>query len=537
MFDTFVLHALTREIEENLTSMRVQRVLSPAPMTFLLRFRKDRQLLISLDASRCYGSILGEDDKESDQPTPYSIYLRKMLQGAKLVRAEQRALDRVLDLTFLATTPTLEKVTVHLIAEFMGRHANLIFTDAQYQILQALKYTPHLSESQHIVRIGKFYSDMPSDKEHPLTSLLPSSSFKQVGGYSPRLMRLLPEEIKERPMREISAWLLGSEDFTLFIGDDGRPFDYHRFTSEIFVATHFPTISEAMNAFYRELSKKEHTSAAKRRLEQILARRMERAERKLALQLQEMEEAKGAKEFKEAADILLANLYSLPNRAARVEVYDFYKEEMRTLALKERLTIRENAALLYKQYEKSQRAKRLIEEQIEKSRREIDILGQLRYDLSIASSAAEIASAESAASSEGYLPVRKSKKVLPLSGPRVYCYADARYLVGRSGAQNLELTMRHGERDHLWFHAKDIPGSHVVLELKEEEATSEQLHFGAKLAAFYSKSQGSPVSVDRTELRHVRRQKGGPQGSVTYVKQRSIIAGAGAEEILPYEKK
>ena len=537
MFDTFVLNSLIDELNKNILSYRLQRVLSPSQYSYILRFRRDKQLLISLDPSRCYAGMMGGEQKEVDSPTPFSTYLRRTLSNAKLLRIAQRAFDRVLELTFSASTPTMDRIELRLIIELMGRHSNMIVTDDEGRILQALKYTPHMSESQHIVRIGRLYEDLPSNREHPLESTLLSSQYKDVAGYTPKLMRLLPEEIKARPIDEISQWILAQEKFSMYIDEEGKPYDFHRFENPSLSFISFPTLSSLIEAYYQSLSRREHSSAYKRRFEQILNTRKDRIERKLQKQLQELDQAKDANQFKETADILLAALYSLPKRAASVEVYDFYREQLRVITLNEKYTVSQNAQLFYKNYEKAKRAKKIIESQLQKSRDEYDRLEQLRYDLSMASSVSDLQEIEEALISEAFLPKSTKKKPPQKSKPRRFEYQGATYLVGKNAVQNNEITFRSPRRDYLWFHAKDIPGSHVVLLQTEEETTEEQLFFGAQLAAYFSKDPQTRVQVDVTQLKHVRKQRGSALGRVTYTNQRSIIAEGKAEDILLLEKK
>lgn len=537
MFDTFVLHALIDEINKNVLSYRLQRIISPGPMSLILRFRKDLQIFFSLDPSRCYATMISSEQKESDSPTPFSQYLKKSLQGARLLGVRQRAFDRVMEIHFLASTPTMDRVELKLIIELMGRHSNVIVTDAQDMILQALRYTPHLSESPHVVRIGRQYIDMPTGKENPLTSELPSSRYKEVGGFTPKLMRLLPGQIKEQSLSEIANWLLTQHDYALYVDEDKKAYDFHRFSNDSLQYISYPTISSLIEAYYQALSRRESSGAYKRRFEQMINTRLERVERKLQKQRQELDQAKDAHHLKEAGDILFAHLYSLPKRAASVEVHDFYHDRMRVIELNEKFTISQNAQRYYKNYEKAQRANKIIESQLKKSQEEYERLEQLRYELSITEGFSDIREIEQALIAEGYLPGTGKKTSQAPSKPRKFIYEGVTYLVGKNASQNNDITFRQPQRDFLWFHAKDIPGSHVVLQQSEDKVTDDQLLFGAKLAAYFSKEPKNKIEVDVTQLKYVKKIRGSSLGKVTYTNHRTIITQGSAEDIFLHEKK
>ncbi len=536
MFDTFILNSLIEELNHNLLSYRLQRVLSPGPMSYILRFRKDRQLLLHLDPSRCFAALAGDEVKETDSPTPFSIYLRRNLQNAKLISIKQRAFDRVMELSFLASTPTFDKRILKLIIELMGRHSNMILTDENDRIIQALKYTPHLSETQHIIRIGKTYRDMETGKEDPLSSSLASTNYKEASGFTPKLMRLLPDEIKALNLSEISNWLIRQNRFSLYLDPNGNPYDFHRFENPTLSFVSFPTVSSLILSYYQTRSRQEHSLSHKRRFEQIINTRIERVERKLQKQRRELDQAMDADSLKQIGDILLSSLHLLPKRGNQVEVYDYYSDEMRNIELNDKFSVSQNAQQYYKRYEKAKRAKSMIEEQLENSQQEYRRLEQLRFDLSLSTDYSDLRLIEQELIHEGYLPKTNNKPSVSVSKPRRFEYLGAVYLVGKNASQNNEITFRTKDRSFLWFHAKDIPGSHVILLQSEEDSSSDQLLFGAKLAAYFSRDHQTRVQVDYTQLKYVKKHRGANLGNVYYTNQRSILTDVKASEILIYEK-
>lgn len=106
-------------------------------------------------------------------------------------------------------------------------------------------------------------------------------------------------------------------------------------------------------------------------------------------------------------------------------------------------------------------------------------------------------------------------------------------LVGRSAADNDKLTLRHGRSGDLWLHARDVPGSHVLLRPPPgSQPTSEALLDAATLAAWHSQSRGEPtIDVTWTERRHVGKTRGAPAGRVTVSRGRTLSVRVESERV------
>ena len=132
---------------------------------------------------------------------------------------------------------------------------------------------------------------------------------------------------------------------------------------------------------------------------------------------------------------------------------------------------------------------------------------------------------------------KKKRTSLKTSKPRVFVFEGYRFEVGKNNRQNDEIRKKVKNKNFVWFHSKDLPGSHVILHEKLESASQEALSFGAKLAAYYSRAQGEGVTVDYTSLSKVSKPSGSQAGFVNYFDAKQIYTAASAEEILPFEKK
>ena len=533
MFDHYIVKSLAEEIDMHLKGYHVQKIWARNHENFILKFKGDAYLLLNLSPQKPHARIEKEKGDIQDLSFPFLLALRKTLESAKLISCEQIENDRILLLRFQGRSITLDPKVYHLYLEFMGRHCNGILTEEDHTILYAYKQTPYEAESEHLVRAGYSYRPPSQSKPSPIGS---KDSFDQAlhyQGFYKKLLKLLPNEIKMKQLGEIHQWIANKRDFTLYLDEDGQVKDLHQFLNPSLRHVQYQSLSELLAAFF---GAEKTTNRSSGHLKKILHNRHALVEEKIGKLVLAKEKSEKGEDYKRKGELLLAYLHSMEGSPSEVELIDYYEERPVTIALDPRKTPLQNAQQFYRLYEKLQRSRPMITEQLEKAKEEKKVLEQLLFNLDQVDTPLEMQEMAEEMAEIGLLKETK-KKAKQISKPRLFLYKGYTFEVGKNNQQNDELRKKTKNKNFLWFHAKHVPGSHVLLHLEEKDLTEDAVLFGAKLASFYSRAKGAPIPIDYTTLSKVHKPKGTPSGFVIYKGESTVLMEARAEEILPYEKK
>lgn len=533
MFDHYIVASLAQEIQQELLGYRIQKVWARNHETYLLKVKGDAYLLLDLSPQKCHARIDNEKGEIQDQSFPFLLALRKTIEGAKLLSAKQIQHDRILCLEFLGRSVTLDPKVYRLYLEFMGRHGNAVLCDEDDKILYAFKQTPYEADNPHPIRGGYPYLPPQQSKPSPDFSDEDSSKLLNYRGFYKKLLHLLPEDIKELPIDEINQWIASQNSYTLYLDHQGQVYDLHQFTNSNYRHLVFSRLSELLAAYFGAEKSKGKT---KSHFEKILANRHSLVREKINKLSLSLENTKKSEDYKRKGELLLAYLHSIQGSPKEVELVDYYEDKPVVIELDPTKSPLQNAQLFYKNYEKLQRSIPMIEEQLDKAKGEKRSLEQLLYSLEEIETPLELQEIIEEMATMGLLQAKK-KKMHQTSKPRSFIYKEHLYQVGKNNQQNDELRQKAKNKNYLWFHAKHVPGSHVLLHLEQNQATKEALIFGAKLASYYSKAKGASIEVDYTRIQEVHKPKGAPPGFVIYRGESTVTVSADAEEILPYEKK
>lgn len=533
MFDHYIVASLAKEIQESLVGIRLQKIWSQNQQAFLLKFKSNAFFLIDLSPQKCHGRLVKSKIETQDLPQPFLLALRKNLEGAKLLDCQQIHNDRTLCLSFQGRTLTYDSVVYKLYLEFMGRHGNAIITDNENTILYAYKTTPFESQSNHIIRPGRNYEPLRHAKKDPTGSKESSEAILDYAGFYKKLIRLLPQDILAQSVGEIHQWISSSSDFRIYLDSEGDSIDFHQFNNDKKRSLSYPDLSTLLDAYYgSEKSKNKKLRHAKR----ILNNRLKVTEEKIDKLKDNLTKTEEAEKHKLMGELLLAYLHEIEGKSDQVELIDYYKNEPIIISLDPIKTPLENAQAYYKKYEKLIRSRPALKEQLSLAVKELFSLEQLLFDVEQVESNSEVDDIYEELEKMNLIQKQKRKKTIKIS-PRVFIYNNLRYEVGKNNKQNDEIRKKVKNKNFVWFHAKNIPGSHVVLHEEIHKASREDLLFGAKLASYYSKTKGELVTVDYTSLSKVKKPKSSAPGFVSYHGENQINVNAVAEEILPFEKK
>ena len=291
------------------------------------------------------------------------------------------------------------------------------------------------------------------------------------------------------------------------------------------------SFSRLMDDFYMQRRGEELKKNLSASLKKTLENHRARLERKLGKQKQELLTAQNREKLKKNADLIMANIYAIRSGDDKAVVTDFFDEGMPsvTITLDAELSPQQNAQLLYKRYARMKNAEQALTAQIELGEGELAYIDSLLYSLELASGEKDIRELTAEAAQAGYVKkasTKKQKAEKPGAiAPRRYVTSGGFALLrGRNNRENDQLTMRMAKGNDLWFHARNIPGSHVIMSLEGREPQVSDIEEAAALAAFFSKAGASPrVPVDYTRAKRVKKPQGARPGMVNYFEFQTIL--------------
>ncbi|HEX3018488.1 MAG TPA: NFACT RNA binding domain-containing protein [Caproicibacter sp.] len=570
--DGAFLRHLKREIEETALGAKVDKIYQPNRDELVLSLRAHTgtfKLLMSARANSArinFTKYLPENPKE---PPMLCMLLRKRLTGARLSEVRQPGLERMLCLDFGTVNELGDEITLTLVMEVMGRYSNIILVDGEGKIIDALKRVDAAMSSERLVLPGIPYRlPPPQDKLCLLTAgrdeivervcsvpdgtELSKALLSSLQGVSPVVCRELQHrtgrgrDLKIAEMtpelKERLSFFLGRLADTLnnidgspymAVGQSRKPMDFSFFSIEQYgtaaIVSRMGSFSELLDAFYGERDRIERMHIRSQDLLRILTTASDRLSRKINNQQAELERCAKRDELRVCGDLLSANLYRLEKGQSCVELQNFYEESqpMVKIRLDPAHTPSQNAQKYYKEYRKAKTAEEILTVQIEGAKQELAYLDTVFEELSRAANERDLSEIRAELTEQGYIRAQKgAKKQNQTQGAMQFRSSDGfQILVGRNNRENDILTLKQAKKTDLWFHTKNIPGSHVVLFLQGKKVTPGAISDAAMLAACFSRGrESSNVAVDYTEVRHVSKPQGSKPGMVIYVNNKTIFA-------------
>lgn len=574
--DGAFLRHIKQELEEKLLGARVDKIHQPNREEVLVAFRTREaayKVLFSARANSARVHFTAIPLENPKQPPMLCMLLRKKLQGAKLVAIRQPELERLLHFDFDCINELGDHVTLTLTMEIMGRYSNIILTDEEGKIVDALKRVDAEMSSQRLVLPGlSYHLPPPQNKLCPLVTssqqvvealnALPKDMELSKGylavlqGVSPIVCRELAHQVGRG--RELTVKTMDEEQVFragffyqqmrdtveavsgkpfMAASPQGKPMDFsfleiHQYGTAA-VVKEAESFSQLLDEFYRERDKQERMRVREQDLLKLLSTHSERLSRKINAQRGELEQCAGRDGLRVAGDLISAQMYQMEKGAESVEIPDFYQEGSPLVRIKldPALTPSQNAQKYYKEYRKAKTAEEKLTEQIELAGKELEYLESVLDALAWAETERDLAEIRAELQEQGYLRKLRSKKEKPaaVSAPMKFTTSDGfTVLVGRNNRQNDRLTLKTANNNDIWFHTKNIPGSHTVLVTQGREPTETAMEEAALLAAQHSRAKdSSQVPVDYTQIRYVSKPQGAKPGMVIYVNYKTLYVTPG----------
>ena len=560
-FDACMMRAVLSEFSREFPEAKIEKVLQPRndEIDMMIHHGRSSRRLVFNVGPNAPRLQLSDRQKENPLKAPmFCMLLRKYFLGAKIISVTQPGFDRIAEFKVACYDEMGFATEKMIVCEIMGKYANLIILDAEKKILAALKIIDFASSSVRQVLPGlKYQIPAMADKIIPLEidedlfykklSEYPSERTAEkfitstYSGIATQIARELVYRacghtdtpvcnIDPRSLWSVfSSWqrLLIAEEYTptIVFDSEGKPIDYSymdiTYLGDNVDKRTYTRLSDMLDTYFEEKDRLEHIHQRAHDLTTLLNNAEARTERKLGIQRQSLLDADKGEEYKRNADLITANLYRLERGMSSFTTMDYYDESCPEIeiALDTRLSPSQNAQKLYKLYNKCKTAKTVLADQIKIWESELRYLESVRQFLSRAECEQDVVEIRDelyrsgyASKLRGYVPPKKIQ-----SAPhRLYTSGGYQLLVGRNNLQNDNLTFKVAGKGDLWFHTKDIPGSHVIMLCDGEEPSEQDYTEAASVAAKYSKATGDLVAVDYTRVKNIKKPGGSKPGFVIY---------------------
>lgn len=569
--DGAFLRHIKKELEENLLNSKVDKIYQPSKDEIILSMRSREgatKLLLSARANSPRINITAYSPENPKVPPMLCMLLRKKLSGARLRAIRQPELERLLMLDFEGTNELGDIVMMTLAVEIMGQYSNIIFIDSDSNIIDAVKRVDATMSSQRLVLPGMKYEMPPkqnklcvltADAEEivkaveilPKNMALSKALLAVIQGISPIICREIEyltgrgadvfsheidDELRTRLLyflkRTINSICDCSGEPYIIIDQSKKPVDFtfedisQYGSGKSFKETQ--TFCELLDKYYSERDAIERIRSKSDDLNKMLSSTANRLIKKIYLQGEELKSCDDREHYRICGDLIQANLYRIPKGASECEVENFYDENLAKIKIKlnPAISAAANSQKYYKNYQKAKTAEQILKVQIEKAEEELDYISSVFDSLSRAETERELNEIRAELTEQGYLKSKGKKQRQEAIMPPLEFTSKSGFkiLVGRNNKQNDKLTLKQADKNDLWFHAKDIPGSHTVIITNGIEPDEETVLFAAELAAAHSKAkEAGKVPVDYTKIRYVSKPQGSKPGMVIYKNQKTMF--------------
>lgn len=543
-FDGFFLHHMVEELRTELLNGRIQKINQPFDQELVLQIRSNRKShRLLLSAHPVFGRIqLTESTFENPaQPSTFIMVLRKYLQGAVIESIEQIENDRIVEITVSNKNEIGDHIQATLIIEIMGKHSNILLVDkSSHKILEVIKHIGFSQNSYRTLLPGATYIAPPSTESLNPFMVKDEKLFEilQTQELTAKNLQNLFQGLGKDTATELERQLLNDKlaTFRNFFGQETEPcltdksFSCVPFSSK--TAENFDSLSQLLDIYYKDKAERDRVKQQASELIRRVENELQKNRQKLKKQEKELLATENAEEFRQKGELLTTFLHQVPNDQDQVILENYYTNQPITIALDKALTPNQNAQRYFKRYQKLKEAVKYLTDLIEETKATILYLESVETVLNQAG-LDEIAEIREELIQTGFIRRKQREKIQKRQKPEQYLASDGKTIiyVGRNNLQNEELTFKMSRKEELWFHAKDIPGSHVVIS-GNLNPTDEVKTDAAELAAYFSKGRLSNlVQVDMIEVKKLNKPTGGKPGFVTYTGQKTLRVTPDPEKI------
>ena len=584
--DGIVINALAFELNQKLEGGRVDKIHQPEHSEIIMHIRskgENHKLLICANPSLARIHTTNTSKENPQSPPMFCMLMRKHLSGGKILRVYQEKFERIVKIDIEAYDEMGFLSVKTLVVEIMGKHSNIILVGADSRIIDSINHVDITVSSVRQVLPGLIYECPPDQgKKNPLAADVDEISSMIKANDEPVSRQIMSGFMGISPLvaNEITYRATGScdtlgadvppavrqrcaqcmvnifekirnGDYTPAIYTDNltkKPIDFNALEisqySGVAKAEFFESMNCAVEAYYTQKATRENIKQKTGDLLKVVNSNLDRCRKKLQLQLEILEKCKGRDKYKTYGDLITSYIYMIKQGMKEITVQNFYIDDCPDvkIPLMWDLTPAENAQRYYKRYNKDKTAEIETEKQKKLNEVEIDYLESVQDSILKADNSREIAEIREELTEQGYLRLRgrhNKKAVKKVFEPMHFVSSDGYDIyVGKNNKQNDYLTLKMARSTDIWFHTKNIHGSHTIIKTTDAMTVPDRTYEEAAcLAAYYSRGKASQsVPVDYTEVKNVKKPTGAKPGMVIYVNYNTMYVTPNEEMVEKLKK-
>ena len=561
--DAITLALLAKELDSELQGARIDKIHQPSKDEIVMHMRKrdgNIKLLISARSGSARVCITKESFENPQVPPSFCMLMRKYFAGAKFVAANSIKGERIIMLSFTATSEMGDTVELDLAVELMGRYANIVAINNQGKVIDAMKRVDADASSVRQLLPGLTYKLPPNrdnphlidetkqvlDKVFAFDAPLNTAFMKNTLGIGPVIAR----EIAYRGLgdRDVYAAYLNDEQrqsvkdavdtvvgyynnpqYTTVYDESGKPSEFSFMPLMQYgglPTKKYESLNVLLDEYYAQKDRAERLRQKGKDLYRLTQTLTERTQRKQVARKEELEESRDSEKYKIYGELLTANLWQLEKGMKSIKVLNYYTNEEITIPLDVKLNGNQNAQKYYKEYKKRQTAVKMLTDLIKQGEIELEYLKSINYAVQEAQNEAELMAIRSELHGAGYIKYYKQrdKKQKPQDFIKYISSDGFLICVGRNNLQNDKLTMKTARGKDMWFHTKKAPGSHVVVISEGADIPLRTQNEAAMLAVHHSSLKDSArVEIDYTFVKNIKKTNDLKPGMVIYDTYESAV--------------
>lgn len=563
--DGFVISNLVQELNEKLINGRISKIAQPESDELLFTIKSSQgqfRLAISASASLPFVYLTGQNKPSPITAPNFCMVLRKHIANGRITRIYQPQMERIIHFEVEHLDEMGDLCTKTLIVELMGKHSNIIFCNQEGIIIDSIKRVSAMMSSVREVLPGREYC-IPAtqgDKFNPLEITedkfmkhvmakplsITKAVYSSLTGFSPLLASELCHRASidgdmatdslntdgKKHLFNHFTWMMDDVKHNAYqpniIYNGKEPVEFSCFTLSQFADYHtknFASISEVLEQYYADRNQFTRIRQKSVDLRKIVTTALERSRKKYQLQQKQLKDTEKREKYKVYGELIHTYGYGLAEGARQLEALNYYTNEMITIPLDENLSAMENAKRYFDKYNKQKRTFEALTTLLETTKAEITHLESIATFLDIARTEDDLIQMKEELTDFGYIRRKRTdRKTKIKSRPFHYRSSDGYDIfVGKNNYQNDELTFKTATGNDWWFHAKGIPGSHVIVKANNEELPDRTFEEAGMLAAYYSSGRDAEkVEIDYLQKKNIKKPNGAAPGFVVYYTNYSL---------------
>ncbi|MGW7977462.1 fibronectin-binding domain-containing protein [Staphylococcus xylosus] len=545
----------TRKIVESLQFLvdgRIHKINQPENDTMLVVIRQNRknhQLLLSIHPSFTRMHLTNKKYDNPFDPPMFARVFRKHIEGGIVKAVRQIGNDRRVEIDVQSKDEIGDTIYRTIILEIMGKHSNLILVDDNRKIIEGFKHLTPNTNQYRTVMPGFQYEAPPTQNKINPFDISGVEALKYIDFNSGKIARqllnhfegfspLITNEIANRrqfmttqtlpeAFDEVLEEIQGEPTPVFHKNHESGKEDFYFMKLDQFYddVVLYDSLHDLLDRYYDARGERERVKQRANDLVKFVQQQLHKSQNKLSKLIDEREGTKEKEQQQLFGELITANIYRIKQGDELLTALNYYNGEEVTIPLNPTKSPAVNAQNYYKKYNKLKTREHELQHQIKLTKENINYFESIEQQLTHIS-VDEIDDIRDELADQGFMKQRKQSKKKKKQTMQIQAYTSTdgdTILVGKNNKQNDYLTNKQAKKHHLWFHTKDIPGSHVVI--LSDEPSEETIKEAAMLSAYFSKAGSSAqVPVDYTEIKHVHKPSGAKPGFVTYDNQKTLYA-------------